>query len=117
CGGAGARCGGGGPAPRGWRSAVGLGVPGAPGGWVAARAGVGLARPAVEQSAEALRIVRRRSRAGTATPTDVIDAETALTRSEQRYATARIDYLSALARLAYVMGDDPGGLCVTLSGR
>jgi outer membrane protein len=69
---------------------------------------VGLARPAVEQSAEALRIVRQRYRAGTATPTDVIDAETAATRSEQRYVSARIEYLSALARLIYVTaGSDP----------
>ena len=79
-------------------------------GVVAAQERVGLARPAVEQSAEALRIVRQRYRAGTATPTDVIDAETAATRSEQRYVSARIEYLSALARLAYVMGDDPESL-------
>jgi outer membrane protein len=85
-------------------------------GVVSAQARVELARPAVEQSAEALRIVRRRYRNGTATPTDVIDAETASTRAEQRYASARIEYLSALARLAYVMGDDPGGLCVPLTG-
>ena len=75
-----------------------------------------LARPAVEQSAEALRIVRERYRGGTATPTDVIDAETAATRAEQRYASARIEYLSALARLAYVIGDDPDGLCRPLTG-
>jgi outer membrane protein len=67
---------------------------------------IALARPAVEQSVEALRIVRQRYRAGTATPTDVIEAETAATRAEQRYVLARIEYLSALARLAYVMGDD-----------
>ncbi len=76
-------------------------------GVVANNQRVGLARPAVEQSAEALRIVRQRYRAGTATPTDVIDAETAATRAEQRYVSARIEYLSALARLAYEMSDDP----------
>jgi outer membrane protein len=85
-------------------------------GVVSAQARVELARPAVEQSAEALRIVRRRYRAGTATPTDVIDAETARTRAEQRYVSARIESLSALARLAYALGDDPGGLCVPLTG-
>jgi outer membrane protein len=85
-------------------------------GVVSAQERVELARPAVEQSREALRIVRRRYRNGTATPTDVINAETARTRAEQRYATARIEYLSALARLAYVMGDDPGGLCEPLTG-
>jgi outer membrane protein TolC len=84
-------------------------------GVVSAQARVELARPAVEQSREALRIVRQRYRDGTATPTDVIEAETARTRAEQRYAAARIDYLSALARLAYVMGDDPGSLCLPLT--
>ena len=75
-------------------------------GVVANQEQVALARPAVEQSVEALRIVRQRYRAGTATPTDVIDAETAATRAEQRYVSARIEYLSALARLTYVMGDE-----------
>jgi outer membrane protein TolC len=84
-------------------------------GVVSAQARAGLARPAVEQSAEALRIVRQRYRAGTATPTDAIDAETAATRAEQRYASARIEYLSALARLAYAIGDDPEGLCQPLT--
>src|SRR4029077_3074386 len=81
-----------------------------------ARERVGRPRPAVEQSAEALRIVRQRYRAGTATPTDVIDAETAVTRAEQRFVSAGIECLSALARLAYVMGDEPGGLCAPLTG-
>jgi TolC family type I secretion outer membrane protein len=80
-------------------------------GVVSAQERVELARPAVEQSAEALRIVRQRYRAGTATPTDVIDAETAATRAEQRYVSARIEYLSALARVAFVTGADPGSLC------
>jgi outer membrane protein len=84
-------------------------------GVVAAQERVGLARPAVEQSAEALRIVRQRYRAGTATPTDAIDAETTATRAEQRYVSARIEYLSALARLAYVMGADPESLCLRLN--
>jgi outer membrane protein len=77
---------------------------------------VELARPAVEQSTEALRIVRGRYREGTATPTDVIAAETASTRAEQRYISARLDYLSALARLAYVTSDDQGGMCLPLTG-
>src|SRR5262249_4036143 len=83
---------------------------------VSAQERVELARPAVEQSAGALRVVRGRYRAGTATPTDVIDAETASTRAEQRYASARIEYLSALARLAYAMGADPESLCLPLTG-
>ena len=78
---------------------------------------VDLARPAVEQSTEALRIVRERYRNGTATPTDVIAAETASTRAQQLYVSARLDYLLALARLAYVMGDDPEGLSYPLLPR
>jgi outer membrane protein TolC len=84
-------------------------------GVVSAYERVGLARPAVEQSGEALRIVRQRYRAGTATPTDVIDAEAAATRAEQRYVSARVEYLSALARLAYVTGADPNSLCLPLT--
>jgi outer membrane protein len=75
-----------------------------------ARARVALARPAVRQSRETLRIVRNRYRNGTATPTDVIDAETAQIRAEQRAASSSIDYLSALARLAYAMGSTPACL-------
>jgi outer membrane protein TolC len=75
-------------------------------GVVANQEQVELARPAVEQSVEALRIVRQRYRAGTATPTDVIDAETTATRAAQRYVSARVEYLSALARLTYVLGDE-----------
>jgi outer membrane protein TolC len=84
-------------------------------GVVSAQERIDLARPAVEQSAEALRIVRQRYRAGTATPTDIIDAETTATRAEQRYVSARIEYLSALARLAYVTGDGPDSLCLPLT--
>jgi outer membrane protein TolC len=80
-----------------------------------AQARVELARPAVDQSTDALRIVRERYRNGTATPTDVISAETASTRAQQRFKSASLEYLSALARLAYVMGDDPGGLCAPLT--
>jgi outer membrane protein TolC len=83
-------------------------------GLVSGQERVELARPAVEQSAEALRIVRQRYRAGTATPTDIIDAETTATRAEQRYVSARIEYLSALARLVYVTGDGPENLCLLL---
>ncbi len=86
-------------------------------GVLSAQVRVALARPAVEQSTEALRIIRQRYRNGTATPTDVIEAETASTRAEQRYVSARLEYRSALARLAYVMGDDPEGLCAPLIDR
>ncbi|MBL8798751.1 MAG: TolC family protein [Planctomycetia bacterium] len=77
---------------------------------VSARARSKLARPAVVQSRETLRIVRNRYRNGTATPTDVIDAETARTRAEQRLVSASIDFRSALARLAYAIGCAPDEL-------
>jgi outer membrane protein TolC len=84
-------------------------------GVVATQEEVTLARPAVEQSAEALRITRQRYRSGTATPTDIIDAETTATRADERYVSTRIEYLSALARLAYVLGDEQTTLCQWLA--
>lgn len=72
---------------------------------------IGLARPAVAQGEETLRIVRERFRNGTATPTDVVDAQNSLTRAQQRFVTARIEYLTALARLAYSTGQEPERYC------
>ncbi len=91
---------------------VGLEVTVAYRGVVSARARAELARPAVVQARENLRLVRDRYRNGTATPTDVVDAETTLTRSQQRYTSARIEYLAALARLAYALGFGPDKLLV-----
>jgi outer membrane protein len=72
---------------------------------------IGLARPAVIQAEETLRIVRERFRSGTATPTDVVDAQNSLTRAQQLFVTARIECLEALARLAYATGQAPERLC------
>jgi len=72
---------------------------------------IGLARPAVAQGEETLRIVRERFRNGTATPTDVVDAQNSLTRAQQRFVSARIEYLTALARLAYATGRAPERYC------
>ena len=47
--------------------------------------------------------------------TDIIDAETADLSLGERYVSARIGYLSALARLAYVLGDDQETLCSGLT--
>lgn len=69
-----------------------------------------LTEPAVRQARENLRLVRVKYQNGTATPTDVIDAETATTRTEQRYYAAMYDHLTALARLEYAMGTTPGPL-------
>jgi outer membrane protein TolC len=72
---------------------------------------IGLARPAVAQGEETVRIVRERFRNGTATPTDVVDAQNSLTRAQQRFVTSRIEYLTALARLAYSTGEAPERYC------
>jgi outer membrane protein TolC len=74
---------------------------------VAARSGIDRARPAVEQSRENYRLVGARAQRGDATPSDVIDAESALTRAQQDYLNSIHDYLIALARLEYAMGVAP----------
>jgi outer membrane protein len=71
---------------------------------VAARQRIELSRPAVVQAEENLRLVRVKYGNGDATPTDIVDAETALTRSQQRLNSAIYTYLAALARLDYAMG-------------
>jgi outer membrane protein TolC len=76
----------------------------------AARRSIVLARPAVAQARENLRLVTRKYESGDATPTDIVDAETALTRAEQDMYTARYDYLTALARLDYATGAAPPAL-------
>ena len=63
-----------------------------------------LADTAVKQARENLRLVRVKYKNGNATPTDVVDAETANTRSEQRYYSATYQYLDALAKLEYALG-------------
>jgi outer membrane protein TolC len=51
-----------------------------------------------------LRVVRSLFEKGDATPTDVVDAELALTRAQEDSFTALYDYQTALARLAYAVG-------------
>ena len=74
---------------------------------VAARKGIGLARPAVDQAAESYRLVRSRYKEGEATPSDIIDADTALVRAQESYFNSVYDYLIALARLDYATGTSP----------
>ncbi len=69
---------------------------------------VELSRTAVTEAQENLRIVRVKYRNADATPTDIVDAETALTRSQQRFNSAIYTYLFALARLEYAMGRQQG---------
>jgi outer membrane protein len=71
---------------------------------VAARQRIELSRPAVVQAEENLRLVRVKYGNGDATPTDIVDAEAALTRSRQRFNSAIYTYLAGLARLDYAMG-------------
>jgi outer membrane protein len=62
------------------------------------------ARSAVAQARENLRLVGNRYRAGDAQPTDVIEAQTTLTRAEQSYSAALYQYQSAVARLEFAVG-------------
>jgi len=71
---------------------------------VAARSGMEHAKPAVKQAREAYRLLRARAAVGDATPSEVTDAETALTSAEQDYLNSLYDYLSALARLNFATG-------------
>jgi outer membrane protein TolC len=67
-------------------------------------------RPAIVEARENLRLVRNRYRNGSATPTDIVDAETALTRAEQRLVSATYEYLGALVSLDYALGNPAGHL-------
>jgi outer membrane protein TolC len=71
---------------------------------VTAQKGMDRVRPVVESAQESYRSVRLRFRQGDATLTEIIEAETALTRAEQEQRSAFYDYLVALARLDYAMG-------------
>jgi outer membrane protein TolC len=73
----------------------------------AAREGLVLARPAITQARENLRLVTRRYATGDATPTDIVDAENSLVRALQDYYTAQYAYLAALARMDYATGLAP----------
>ena len=77
-------------------------------GVLAARQRIDLSRTAVTQAEENLRLVRVRYRNGNATPTDIVDSEAALTRSQQRFYSARYTYLAALARMDYAVGQHQG---------
>ncbi len=77
-------------------------------GVLAAYERIGLSRIAVVQADENLRLVSVRYRNGDATPTDIVDSEAALTRSQQRFFSATYTYLAALARLNYALGQHPG---------
>jgi outer membrane protein len=75
-----------------------------------ARQRIELDRPAIVEADENLRLVRNRYRNGQATPTDIVDAEVALTRAQQRLVSATYEYLGALAGLDYALDNPPGTL-------
>jgi len=74
---------------------------------VVARRGIDRSKPAVDQAREGNRLLRVRYAKGDATPAEVTDAETALTRAEQDQLNSFYDYLSALARLNFAIGLPP----------
>ncbi len=82
----------------------------------ATRERIRLSEPAVAQARENLRLLRVRYGNGNATPTDIVDAEAAATRSRQRYYAAVYDYLASLARLEYATGAPPGSFLTTPPG-
>jgi outer membrane protein TolC len=67
-------------------------------------------RPVITEARENLRLVRNRYRNGNATPTDIVDAETALTGAQQRLSSATYEYLAALVRMDYALGNPQGHL-------
>ena len=74
---------------------------------MAARKGIDRSRPAVDQSVETYRLVSARARHGDATPSELTDADAALTRAQQDLFNSIYDYLTALAHLEYTMGTAP----------
>jgi outer membrane protein TolC len=68
---------------------------------------VGVARSAVEQARESLRIVENQYAEGLATITDLLDTELAATNSELSLTQALYDYNVAQARLSLVTGGFP----------
>jgi outer membrane protein TolC len=63
-----------------------------------------VSRIAAAQAAENLRVIKSEFAQGDAIPTDIIEAELALTRARQGYLIATYDYETALACLAYAVG-------------
>lgn len=69
-----------------------------------ARERIRLGETAVRQARENARLVENKFAEGDATPTDIVDAETTLTRAQQSLIQARYDYQTALARVSYATG-------------
>jgi outer membrane protein TolC len=74
-----------------------------------------LSSVAAGQARENLRVVVVRYNNGDAIPTEVVDAQTALTAAEVRYYTSVYSYLAGLARLDYAQGGDLSELLAQVS--
>jgi outer membrane protein len=86
-------------------------------GVVSSRERIDLARPAIVQARENLRVVGDRYRNGNATPTDIVDAQVALIRAQDRDLGARYEFLAALARLEYAIGQCQGAFLALQASR
>ncbi len=71
---------------------------------ISARKRVEVARSALTAAKEHFRLTRERFREGLADTSEVLDAETLLTRAQTQEISARADYEIARARLAYAVG-------------
>ncbi len=69
-----------------------------------------LGKTTIGQASENLRLTTVKYNNGTATPTDMVDAQTALIRAQTTYITAVYSYLIDLAQLQYAMGNDQAWL-------
>jgi outer membrane protein len=69
-----------------------------------------LGKTTIGQASENLRLTTVKYNNGTATPTDMVDAQTALIRAQTTYITAVYCYLIDLAQLQYAMGNDQAWL-------
>ena len=65
-----------------------------------------LGETTVGQASENLRLTGVKYNNGTATPTDMVDAQTALIQAQTAYITAVYSYLTDLAQLQYALGND-----------
>jgi outer membrane protein TolC len=72
---------------------------------ITARLAIDRSRPAVTQAEENYRLVRARAKQGDATSSEITDAESTLTRAQQAYLNSIHDYLIAVVRLEYAMGN------------
>ncbi len=71
---------------------------------------IAVAKTGLDAAEEAFRIQSIRFAEGAATTTDVLDAETEVTRARLVYTTTRYAYFMALANLARAVGDRPDSL-------